>query len=74
VSRENGLRLDCVLQWTEAYRRAPAELRQRHPDGLGRTHENGLRAGLGKAVRNFIETHNLTPKGVTLTSDDIREG
>ena len=25
-------------------------------------------------MRNFIETHNLTPKGVTLTADDIREG
>ena len=33
-----------------------------------------MRAGLGKAVRNFIETHNLSPKGVTLTAEDIREG
>ena len=40
----------------------------------GGTHENGFRAGLGKAVRNFIETHNLSPKGVTLTAEDIREG
>src|SRR4030095_3402762 len=35
---------------------------------------NGLRAGLGKAVRNYIDTHNLSPKGVTLTAEDIREG
>jgi DNA gyrase subunit B len=40
----------------------------------GGTHESGLRAGIGKAVRNFIETHNLSPKGVTLTAEDIREG
>ena len=33
-----------------------------------------MRAGLGKAVRNYIETHNLSPKGVTLTAEDIREG
>ena len=33
-----------------------------------------MRAGLGKAVRNYIDTHNLTPKGVTLTAEDIREG
>jgi len=32
------------------------------------------RAGIGKAVRNFIETHNLSPKGVTLIAEDIREG
>jgi DNA gyrase subunit B/topoisomerase-4 subunit B len=25
-------------------------------------------------VRNYIETHNLSPKGVTLTAEDIREG
>jgi DNA gyrase subunit B len=44
------------------------------PTGSGGTHENGLRAGIGKAVRNFIDTHNLSPKGVTLTAEDIREG
>jgi DNA gyrase subunit B/topoisomerase-4 subunit B len=27
-----------------------------------------------KAVRNYIETHALTPKGVTLNAEDIREG
>jgi DNA gyrase subunit B/topoisomerase-4 subunit B len=25
-------------------------------------------------VRNFIETHNLSPKGVTIVAEDIREG
>ena len=44
------------------------------PTGSGGTHENGLRAGLGKAIRNYIETHNLSPKGVTLTAEDLREG
>jgi DNA gyrase subunit B/topoisomerase-4 subunit B len=44
------------------------------PTGSGGTHESGFRAGLGKAVRNYIETHGLTPKGVTLTAEDIREG
>src|SRR5918994_1930708 len=33
-----------------------------------------LRFKQGQAVRNFIETHNLSPKGVTLTAEDIREG
>jgi DNA gyrase subunit B/topoisomerase-4 subunit B len=33
-----------------------------------------LRVGIGKAVRNFIDTHNLSPKGVTLVAEDIREG
>jgi DNA gyrase subunit B/topoisomerase-4 subunit B len=74
VSRENGLRLDCVLQWTEATDEHIRSYVNGIPTASGGTHENGLRAGIGKAVRNFIETHNLTPKGVTLTADDIREG
>jgi DNA gyrase subunit B/topoisomerase-4 subunit B len=74
VSRENGLRLDCVLQWTEATDEHLRSYVNGIPTGSGGTHESGLRAGIGKAVRNFIETHNLTPKGVTLTADDIREG
>jgi DNA gyrase subunit B/topoisomerase-4 subunit B len=41
------------------------------PTASGGTHENGLRTGIGKAIRNFIDTHNLSPKGVTLTADDI---
>ncbi|HYO97719.1 MAG TPA: toprim domain-containing protein, partial [Polyangiaceae bacterium] len=36
--------------------------------------ENGLRAGVVKAVRNYIDTHNLAPRGVTLAAEDIREG
>src|SRR6187455_190546 len=74
VSRENGLRLDCVLQWTEATDEHLRSYVNGIPTGSGGTHENGLRAGLGKAIRNYIDTHNLSPKGVTLTAEDIREG
>jgi len=74
LDRDNGMRLDLALQWTEATDESIRSYVNGIPTGSGGTHENGLRAGLTKAVRNFIETHNLTPKGVTLTADDIREG
>ena len=77
LSREHadtGSRFEVALQWTEA---TDEHLRS-HVNGIptasGGTHENGVRAGLGKAVRNFIETHDLMPKGVSLTADDVREG
>ena len=73
-ARTKRLRLDLVLQWTEATDEHVRSYVNGIPTGSGGTHENGLRAGLGKAVRNFIETHNLSPKGVTLTAEDIREG
>ena len=74
LSRDEGLRLDLVLQWTEATDEHIRSYVNGIPTGSGGTHENGLRSGLGKAVRNFIDTHNLSPKGVTLAAEDIREG
>jgi DNA gyrase subunit B len=74
LERESGPRLDLVLQWTEATDEHIRSYVNGIPTGSGGTHDNGLRAGLGKAVRNYIDTHNLSPKGVTLTAEDIREG
>jgi DNA gyrase subunit B len=71
---DNGLRLDLALQWTQSTDEHVRSYVNGIPTESGGTHENGFRAGLGKAVRNFIETHNLSPKGVTLTAEDIREG
>ncbi len=71
---DSGLRLDLALQWTQSTDEHVRSYVNGIPTGSGGTHENGFRAGLGKAVRNFIETHNLSPKGVTLTAEDIREG
>jgi len=71
---ESGLKLDVVLQWSEATDEHLRSYVNGIPTGSGGTHENGLRGGLGKAIRNFIDTHSLSPKGVTLTAEDIREG
>jgi len=69
-SRDNGVRLEASLAWTEA----TDEHIRSYVTAQGGTHEAGLRGAVVKAVRNYIETHNLTPKGVTLTAEDIREG
>jgi DNA gyrase subunit B/topoisomerase-4 subunit B len=74
LDRDAGPRLELVLQWTDATDEHLRSYVNGIPTGSGGTHENGLRAGLGKAVRNYIETHNLSPKGVTLVAEDIREG
>jgi DNA gyrase subunit B/topoisomerase-4 subunit B len=73
-SDEARLRLDLSMQWTQSTDEHVRSYVNGIPTGSGGTHENGFRAGLGKAVRNFIDTHNLSPKGVTLTAEDIREG
>ena len=69
-----NLGLEVALQWTDE----PAEFVKSYVNGVstpnGGTHEMGLRGGIVKAVRNYIETHALTPKGLSLQAEDIREG
>ena len=82
LDKENGAagnvpgsaRIELVFQWTESTDEHLRTYVNGIPTGSGGSHENGLRAGITKAVRNYIETHNLTPRGVKLTHEDIREG
>lgn len=71
---QSGFGMEVALQWTDE----PAEFLRSYVNGIatpnGGTHELGLRGGIVKAVRNYLETHNLTPKGVSLQAEDIREG
>ena len=73
-AHENGVRLELALAWTEATDEVVRSYVNGIPTKNGGTHENGFKSGVVKAVRNFVETHDLTPKGVTLTAEDIREG
>ncbi len=73
-SHEHDVRLELALAWTEATDEYVKSYVNGIPTRNGGTHEAGLRSGLVKAVRNFIETHGLAPKGVSLTAEDIREG
>jgi DNA gyrase subunit B/topoisomerase-4 subunit B len=67
-------RVEIAMQWTEATDEHVRSYVNGIPTPAGGTHEVGLRSGVVKAVRNFIETHGLTPKGVSITAEDIREG
>lgn len=73
-SKENGVGIEVALAWTESTDETIRSYVNGIPTSDGGTHETGLRSAVLKAVRNFIETHNLSPKGVTLTPEDIREG
>jgi DNA gyrase subunit B/topoisomerase-4 subunit B len=74
LEKENGIRIEMCFAWTESTEELIKSYANGIPNINGGTHENGLRAGVLKAIRNYIETHNLTPRGVTLAAEDIREG
>jgi DNA gyrase/topoisomerase IV subunit B len=72
--KDNGDKMELALQWTES----TEESFRSYVNGIrtvaGGTHEAGFKSGIVKAVRNFMETHEVKTKGVTITAEDIREG
>ncbi|MFT3879204.1 MAG: DNA topoisomerase IV subunit B [Gemmatales bacterium] len=71
---EREAKVECALQWTES----TEESIRSYVNGIrtisGGTHENGFKAAIVKAIRNYIETHDVKIKGISITAEDIREG
>ncbi|WP_457653528.1 DNA gyrase/topoisomerase IV subunit B [Rhodocaloribacter sp.] len=70
----NGSRVEVALQWTEL----PKEYFRSYVNGIptrdGGTHEQGLKDAVRSAIRAYMDTHNLMPKNLDISADDIREG
>jgi DNA gyrase subunit B/topoisomerase-4 subunit B len=73
-SREEGGRIESALQWTESHEEALRTYVNGIPTTQGGTHEQGFRAAVVKAMRSFMDDAGLTPKNLTVTAEDIREG
>jgi DNA gyrase subunit B/topoisomerase-4 subunit B len=74
LDRANGIKIEVAFCWTESTQeRTFSYVNGIHTKGGG-THEDGFKSGLSKAIRNYISVHNLMPKGMKLTGEDIREG
>ncbi|HEX3149765.1 MAG TPA: DNA topoisomerase IV subunit B [Gemmataceae bacterium] len=74
IARDDSAKMEIALQWTES----TEEVIRSYVNGIrtaaGGTHENGLKGAIGKAIRNYMETHKVNAKGLQITSEDIREG
>jgi len=72
--RPDGDKMEVALQWTES----TDETIRSYVNGIrtssGGTHESGFKGGVVKAIRNFMATHDIKTKGLTITAEDIREG
>jgi DNA gyrase subunit B len=74
LSRQNGDKFEIAMQWTQS----TEETIRSYVNGIrtadGGTHENGFKTAILKAIRNFMETHDVKQKGLEITANDIREG
>ena len=71
---ESGARAEIVLRWTEQPRESIHSFVNGIPTRDGGTHEQGLKDAIRSAVRSYMDTHSLTPKGLDISADDVREG
>ena len=74
AERKEGFIVECALAWTEATDEHILSFVNGIPTSSGGTHENGLKNGLTKAVRNYLSVQNLAPKGLAVAAEDVREG
>ncbi len=65
---------ECILTWTDSPDERLYTFVNGIPTPFGGTHENGLKAGIVKAVRNYLQVNEMLPKGLSLSAEDTREG
>jgi DNA gyrase subunit B len=72
--RNDGETMEVALVWTESTEETVRSFVNGIRTISGGTHEYGLRQAIVRAVRNYIDTHDIKIKGLAITAEDIREG
>lgn len=74
IDANNEVRIELAMQWTEATEESIRSYANGIVTASGGSHENGLKQAVLKAVRGYLSAKKITPRGVTLSAEDIREG
>ena len=67
-------KIEVALQWTESTEESFRSYVNGIRTSMGGTHEAGFKGGIVRAIRSFMETHEVKLKGLAITAEDIREG
>lgn len=74
LERANGIKVEVAFCWTDSTSEKVLSYVNGIPTAEGGSHLEGFKNGLGRAIRNYLSVHDLLPKGVKISSEDIREG
>lgn len=73
-SRAEDPKMELALCWSKSSGESVRSFVNGIRTPQGGTHDMGLKAGVVRAVRNYMDVHELTPRGMKLTAEDIRDG
>lgn len=74
LDRANGIKVELAFCWTESTKEKVLSYVNGINTAEGGSHEDGFKAGLSKAIRNYMQVHDLAVKGIKVGGEDIREG
>lgn len=75
LSHSNEIRLEVAMTWTSETSCHILSFVNSIPTPAGGTHETGLKNGIYRALKAYLEKKNGLPKGVKgITGEDVREG
>lgn len=74
AARKEGERMEVAFAWTESSDETFRSYVNGIRTGYGGTHEAGFKSAIAKAVRDYMDTHDIRIKGLSITAEDIREG
>ncbi len=75
IYEENGISVECSMEWTDAYHETMLCFTNNIPQRDGGTHLQGFRNSLTRVLNNYAEEKGLLKKEkIKLSGEDMREG
>lgn len=71
---DSGVRVEVAFAWTSSTACKILSYVNGIRTGEGGSHEDGFKAGLTKALKNYMAVHDLIPRNLKVIAEDMREG
>lgn len=74
IEREGDIAVTLAFAWTDATKEEFFCFANGINTPDGGSHEQGAKSGIARAIRNYMNVHDIQVKGVKIGAEDMREG